>query len=127
MYEQLRAYVAAGTRLREMRVLRTRNLVGDVAEWIACKELGLTLALSSQKGYDASDALGRRVQIKGVRLTNRRPGALRNMDQNPFDRLVILAQAREGVWSSSPRGFHPQALTEPYVTLPRHTALIVQP
>ena len=48
-----------------MGVLRTRNLVGDVAEWIACKELGLTHALLSQKGYDASDALGQPRTNKG--------------------------------------------------------------
>ena len=29
--------------------------------------------------------------------------------------------------SSSPREFHPQALTEPDVTVSRHPALIVQP
>ena len=30
-------------------------------------------------------------------------------------------------WSSSPRESHPQALTEPYVTVSRHTALPIQP
>ena len=72
MLEHLRAIVEAETALREMGVLSTRNLVGDVAEWIACEELGLTRARASQKGYDATDAEGRRVQIKGVRLPNRR-------------------------------------------------------
>ena len=76
--------------LREMGVLRTRNLVGDLAEWIACEELGLTRAPASRKGYDATDAQGRRVQIKGVRRPNRRAGALRGLDQDPFDRLVIV-------------------------------------
>ncbi len=95
MHIHLRAIVEAEVALREMGVLRTRNLVGDLAEWIACEELGLTRAPASRKGYDATDAQGRRVQIKGVRLPNRRAGALRGLDQDPFDRLVIVVLAED--------------------------------
>ncbi len=95
MLEHLRAYVEAEAALREVGVLRSRNLVGDVAEWIACDELGLTQATASQKGHDAIDAQGRRVQIKGVRLPNRQLGALRELDENPFDRLVIVVLAND--------------------------------
>lgn len=95
MHIHLRAIVEAEAALRKMGVLRSRNLVGDLAEWIACQELGLTRVPASRKGYDATDAQGRRVQIKGVRLPNRQPGALRQLDQDPFDRLVIVVLAED--------------------------------
>ncbi len=93
MHKHLRAIVQAEDALRELGVLRSRNLVGDVAEWIACQELGLTPEPKSTKGYDATDAEGRRVQIKGVRHPNRQPGALRDLEKKPFDRLVIVVLA----------------------------------
>ncbi len=90
MREHLRAIAHAENELRKLGVLRSRNLVGDVAEWIACEELGLSRAPASCKGYDATDDEGRRVQIKGVRRPNRQPGALRELDRDPFDRLVVV-------------------------------------
>jgi hypothetical protein len=36
--------------------------------------------------------------------------------------MTTVALAGSG-WSSSPGEFHPEALTDPYVTLSRHTAL----
>ncbi len=95
MHIHLRAIVEAETALRKMGVLRTRNLVGDLAEWVACEELGLTRVPPSPQGYDAMDAGLLRVQIKGVRLPNRRAGALRGLDQDRFDRLVIVVFAED--------------------------------
>ena len=95
MHEHLRAIAEAETALRDMGVLRSRNLVGDVAEWIACEELGLDRAPASHRGYDATDGAGRRVQIKGIRRPNRQPGALRELDKAPFDRLVIVVLSED--------------------------------
>lgn len=76
--------------LRRLGVLRSRNIVGDLAEHVACERLGMVRAPASQRGYDATDKDGRRVQIKGVRLPNRQLGVLRDLDKSPFDRLVIV-------------------------------------
>ncbi len=47
MCNHIRAIVKAKAALREIGVLRSRNLVGDLAEYIACEELGLTRAPAS--------------------------------------------------------------------------------
>ena len=62
----LRAYQASRHGLTTLGILRSeRMLQGDYAEWIASRILGLTLASSGvQKGYDATDAAGRKYQVK---------------------------------------------------------------
>jgi hypothetical protein len=95
MRKHLLAIVEAETALREMGVLSSGTLVGDVAEWIACQELGHMLEPKSTKGYDATDADGLRLQIKGVRLPNCQPGAMRGLRDNPFDRFVVVALASD--------------------------------
>jgi hypothetical protein len=76
--------------LRRLGVLRSRNIVGDLAEYYACGRLDLARAPASQRGYDATDREGRRVQIKGIRLPNRQLGVLRDLDKPLFDRLVAV-------------------------------------
>lgn len=51
--------------LRRRRVVRTtNNPVADYAEYLAARAFGLVLAGRSESGYDATDAKGRRYQVK---------------------------------------------------------------
>jgi hypothetical protein len=84
------------TELRERGVVRSENSpVGDVAEYLAGRALGLKLETNSSIGYDCTDAAGLRYQIKGRRLTRvsspRQLGAIRGLADglpDPFDLLV---------------------------------------
>ncbi len=40
--------------------------------------------------------------------------------------LFSFKLTHNGEWSSRQREFHPKPLTEPYVTVSRHTALVIQ-
>lgn len=79
--------------LRAREVLRsTNNPAGDYCELLCCEALGWTRDVRSTKGYDATDAAGRRYQIKGRRLTahneSRQLGDLHDLDAEPFDELA---------------------------------------
>lgn len=86
---------------RAMRELRDRGLirswnnpVADYAERLVAEELGLELALPVAQGYDATDQVGRRYQVKARRLTpqnkSRQLGVIRKLDQNEFDDLIAV-------------------------------------
>jgi len=52
-------------KLRKKSVLRSNKLVSDVGEHIVCRKMGLTLAKSKvNKGYDATDKIGKKYEIK---------------------------------------------------------------
>jgi hypothetical protein len=56
-------------RLNENGIIRTKNLVGDLGEYYACKYMKLgQVANSVQSGYDAIDNENLRVQIKARRM-----------------------------------------------------------
>ena len=81
--------------LRNRDVIRTaNNPVGDYAEWIVSKKLGLTLVANSKAGYDAVDSSGMKFQIKGRRITKHNPskqlGAIRNLQNRDFDFLIAV-------------------------------------
>lgn len=82
--------------LKERGIIRSaNNPVADYTETLVANALGLSLEVQSQAGFDATDASGRRYQIKGRRLTahNTSPqlSAIRNLDKNPFDLLAAVA------------------------------------
>lgn len=81
--------------LRTRGVIRTaNNPVADYAELLTSTALSLTLAPNSAKGYDATDAEGRRYQIKARRQTKwRKPArfsAIRGIEEHHFDYLVAV-------------------------------------
>lgn len=85
----------AMTELRRRGILRSDNTpTGDYAEWIVSRALGLTLQGNSSAGYDAISSDGIRYQIKARRLSNARTqrqlSAIRNLDNDPFDYLIIV-------------------------------------
>jgi hypothetical protein len=92
----LRQYGRILSDLRARGVIRSENSpVGDYAEFLAAKALGLTLVSNSSIGYDGTDANGVRYQVKGRRITrwNRSPqlGAIRGLaGPDPFDVLVAV-------------------------------------
>jgi hypothetical protein len=70
--------------LRSRKVVRTSNSpVGDYAEWLVARRMGLKLMTSSMAGYDAFDDQGIRYQIKCRRITRKKKafqlGAIRNL------------------------------------------------
>lgn len=81
--------------LRRRGICRSENLpTGDLAEHLACRALGLTIAAKSAKGFDAVDASGARYQIKGRRITPWNPSlqlsAVRDLPGGPFDFLIAV-------------------------------------
>lgn len=78
---------------RARGVVRTGNSpVGDYAELLFATAFGWTLAGNSSAGHDATDAQGRRYQIKSRRITARNPSrqlsAIRRLPDRTFDVLA---------------------------------------
>lgn len=91
---------------RTMDELRTRgvirpanNPVADLAEGLVAFHLGLTLASQSTAAYDAVAPDGTHYQIKarrrGSERASRQLGAIRNLDQDGFDYLVVVLFHRD--------------------------------
>lgn len=68
------------------------NPIGDYAESLAAKALGLSVEKASNKGYDAVDRDGQTYEIKARRITkhngSRMLSAIRQLDENHFDFLI---------------------------------------
>ena len=90
---------AHGTLLDELTrrgvVRSANNPVADYAEALVSKALRLSREVPSRAGFDAIGCDGRRYQIKGRRLAgpdaSTQLGAIRNLDQRPFDILAAVA------------------------------------
>lgn len=81
--------------LRTRGVIRTANSpIGDYAEWLVSKQLGLLLVTNSTSGYDAVDSIGTKYQIKSRRITPRNKStqlsAIRNLMSRDFDYLIVV-------------------------------------
>jgi hypothetical protein len=81
--------------LRIRKIIRTANSpIGDYAEWLVARRLGLTLVPNSTSGHDAIDASGIKFQIKGRRITQRNKsrqlGVIRNLESHDFDFLIAV-------------------------------------
>jgi hypothetical protein len=87
-----------GDLLRELRargVVRSyNNPAADIAEWIGAQAFGLILETASAKGYDATDGVGKRYQIKSRRITPENPstqlGVMRDLAESQFDYLLAV-------------------------------------
>ncbi|TNJ34409.1 hypothetical protein [Arenimonas terrae] len=92
----LTAHGALLDELTRRGVVRSaNNPVADYAEALVCKVLRLSREVPSRAGFDAIDSDGTRYQIKGRRLAgpnkSTQLGAIRNLDQRPFDVLAAVA------------------------------------
>ena len=81
--------------LKEREVVRTKNNpIGDFTEWLVAQAYGLELANNSKTGYDAIDAAGSKIQIKGRRVTadnpSRQLSAIRKYEEKDFDELIAV-------------------------------------
>lgn len=91
----LKAYSEILNSLYSAGIVRTYNSpVGDYAEWLVSRKLGLELQKNDTPGYDASDDKGKRYQIKGRWMhpgkNTRELTVIRNYDKDPFDYLVVV-------------------------------------
>ena len=96
--ELLEIYSNILTELNDRKVVRTYNSpVGDYAEFLIAKSLGLKLEKNSKKGYDAIDEeTNVKYQIKSrwerdfVSKGSRKLSVIRNYEDNQFDFLIIV-------------------------------------
>ena len=91
--EILNLFASCLDELKRRGVTRsTNNPVADYAELLFQNALRLTLCSKSTKGYDASDASGRKYEIKGRRLTahntSRQLSSIRGLEDKHFDFLA---------------------------------------
>jgi hypothetical protein len=92
--ELLRQHSAVLGELKRQGVIRTHNNpVGDYAEWLCAQKLHLTLAGSSNKGYDAKDKYYR-YEIK-ARREGKGAGfsilsVIRNLEAKTFHYLIAV-------------------------------------
>ncbi|WP_338550522.1 hypothetical protein [Roseovarius phycicola] len=91
--ELLKLHVDVNEELRSRGVLRTaNNPTGDLAEFLFCKTFGWHQESNSAKSFDATDAEGRRFQIKARRVhwrnKSRQLSAIRDLDG--FDFLAAM-------------------------------------
>ena len=95
--ELLEMYSDILTQLNERKIVRTYNSpVGDYAEWLVAKSLGLKLEKNSKKGCDAIDEeTNVRYQIKSrwernsISKGSRKLSVIRNYEDNQ-PRYIIL-------------------------------------
>jgi hypothetical protein len=91
-------------------IVRSKNVVGDLAENECRSRFGLELKPPSARGADAADAEGVLYQIKSRWLTAENPsrelGAIREIEKKPFDVLYAVMFKEhldlEGIWSIPP-------------------------
>ncbi|WP_164121905.1 DUF6998 domain-containing protein [Sphingobacterium sp. xlx-130] len=98
--------------IKALKVFESGNLVGNIGELMAAKQLDLTLAPTNQKGYDALDKLGNKYEIKTRRVydstrrnfENRRINNLVGKDTD-FLVIVVLDHSFEcaGMWLLDPQ------------------------
>jgi hypothetical protein len=91
--ELLKLHGGINEELRARGILRSaNNPTGDLAECLFCRAFGWRQANNSVRGYDATDAEGRRYQIKGRRVhrrnKSRQLSAIRDLAGETFDVLA---------------------------------------
>lgn len=91
----LKLQADATNELKLRGVVRTQNNpLGDYTEWLVSKALNLELQTNSKAGYDGISKDGKRIQIKGRRVTfknnSRQLSAIRNYSEKDFDVLAVV-------------------------------------
>jgi len=96
----LNEYAQVLDALRERKVTRSaNNPLADYAEGLCARAMGWTLVGKSTAGYDATDAEGRKYEIKARRITaensSRQLSAIRGIEHQRFDFLAAILFDRE--------------------------------
>ena len=79
-------------------IVKTRNKpIGGYTEWLVCRGLGLKPAKNNQRGYDATDDLEVRYQIKGRQVNPKTAdkdapvsGEIKGLGSGVFNVLVVV-------------------------------------
>ena len=92
IFEQYNLIVSV---LWEKKLIRSQNILGDYAESLVSEKLRLSLVENnSNPGFDATDAEGKRYQIKARRLTKENDseqiGVIGNSGEKNFDYLIAV-------------------------------------
>ena len=95
LQEYWKAYNAMVKLAKEVGITSS-NVVGEYTERICADILGLELAPSNQSGFDAVDADGKRVQIKGRRINSGNTAKLTTLWNLDFDYIVAVVFDDEG-------------------------------
>ena len=75
---ELKIIAEALKSLKEKKIIRTKNLVGDLGEYYCKEYFGLTLEENAvNKGFDAIDKEGKKVEIKTAAHSTHTPPARR--------------------------------------------------
>ncbi len=91
--ERLKLRSAIDQSLKDEGIVRSANIVGDYTETLCALALKMT-PVPLNKGHDLIDAEGRRVEVKGIRLTKwngqRQTSAIRELDRAHFTHIAIV-------------------------------------
>lgn len=122
--ELLALYASLLDALRSRGVLRSsNNPVADYAEGVCARAMGWTLAGKSTAGYDATDAEGRKFEIKARRIVaengSRQLSAIRAIERQRFDFLAAVLFDRE--FAITRAALIPFAIVKAHSKLSAHT------
>ena len=106
------------------------GITGEIGEYLAAKHLGLTLMDARQAGFDATDAKGRKIQIKtrsiprSKKIGGRRIGSIRLTHSWDVLLLVLLDEHFElTAMHEAPRGKVVEAIGKSHSRARRRGAL----
>ena len=87
----------AKQRLRELGVLRSERVTGEIGEYFACELFGYTRAVTtSNKGWDLLGPKGQKIQVKShAKGPGNRCRKSEINDLSQFDELVIIVMSPE--------------------------------
>ena len=106
--------------LRRRAVVRSKNVTGDYAEFLAARALKLELAPNSTPGFDGTDKSGITYQIKGRQWTDsnnsRQLGVIRHI--NAFDQLVAIVFRPD--WTVEAAAVIPPNIVKKFATKSEH-------
>lgn len=84
------AWEAARDALESAGVVRTRNVVGDVGEWLVCRRLGYRRSELKIGPFDAETPAGLRVEVKARRRNAVKGTVFAGVEPEKFDQLVLV-------------------------------------
>ena len=93
--ELLQLQTSVINELNTRKIVRTQNHpLGDYTEWLVAQGLNLKLSGNSNSGYDAITKDGKKIQIKGRRITpksrSRQLSVIRKFAEGDFDDLAAV-------------------------------------
>jgi hypothetical protein len=98
--EIMASYMKGVVKLREIvPSFNWSNLLGDYGEYVCVNHYGLLLEKAGNKGFDATDASGKKVQIKTVSITRRKNQANIKLSSKNADHLLVIEVGEDANWN----------------------------